>query len=224
MQSLRQYQRLGAKVEPHARSYRENGVSEDAGEEHPSTEGSAANSTASSNAPLTNKRDSESSILVDWDGDHDPEHPRNWSLKYKLWVSFIVYINVFVLDWCSSANSQAGDKIAAELGVSDVAKRVASACYVFGIATGALISGPVSEIVGRNPIYIGSRLSYLAFILGTALAKNLGMQIPFLFLAGLGASIILAIHGASIADMFDAKARSLVWPFIASASFLGKLK
>lgn len=96
-----------------------------------------------------------------------------------------------------------------------------SALYVIGIATGALAAGTIAETVGRNPIYIVSRIFHLCFILGSALAPNLGAQLAFRFLAGLGASIILAIHAASLADVFGPHERSLAGPFVALGSFLG---
>ena len=61
-----------------------------------------------------------------------------------------------------------------------------------------------------------------AFIGASAAAPNFGAQLICRYLAGLGASTILAIHGASIADIFGPKGRSWVWPFVASASFYGK--
>lgn len=136
--------------------------------------------------------------------------------------SALIWINTFTLDWCSSADSQAAAKIASEFGVSRTVESVASACFVYGVAIGALFAGPISETVGRNPIYIGSRVVHLAFILGTALSPNIATQISCRFLAGLGASIILAIHGASIADIFGPEGRNLAWPLVATASFLGR--
>lgn len=136
--------------------------------------------------------------------------------------SALIWINTFTLDWCSSADSQAATSIAAEFGVSKTVESVASAAFVYGVAIGALFAGPISETVGRNPIYLGSRVVHLAFILGTALAPNIATQIACRFIAGLGASIILAIHGASIADLFGPEGRNLAWPFVATASFLGE--
>lgn len=92
---------------------------------------------------------------------------------------------------------------------------------MFGIAIGAIFAGPISETVGRNPIYIGSRVLHLGFLLGTALAGNLATQLACRLLAGLGASIILAIHGASIADIFGPEGRSLAFPLVALSSFIG---
>jgi len=86
-----------------------------------------------------------------------------------------------------------------------------------GIATGALFAGPIAE----SPIYIFSRCIHLAFILGPALAPNVGAQLACRSLAGLGASIILAIRAASMADVSAAHGRSLAWPFVVAGSFFG---
>lgn len=58
-------------------------------------------------------------------------------------------------------------------------------------------------------------------MLGAALAPNFGGQCVFRFLAGLGGSIILAIHAASVADLFSVVERTVAWPAIALASFYG---
>lgn len=160
-------------------------------------------------------------ILVDWDGPLDSSHPRNWTFSYKLWVSFLVSINVFALDWCSAADSQAISVIAAEYDTTSRIASVGSAMFVFGIAAGALLTGPITETVGRNPIYIVGRVIHFFFILGTALAKNSATQMSCRFFAGLGASTILAVHGASIADLYGQEGRGIIWPLVALWSFFG---
>lgn len=210
MQSFLQYRRIQSQTVRNA-----NGDPESTPNLKPSTSPSHPNGADTST--------SDQNIFVDWDGHLDPNHPHNWSLSRKIWICTIVFINVFVLDWCSSADSQTSSRIAAEFGVSRIVESVASALYVFGIAFGAIFAGPIAETVGRNPIYICSRILQVAFILGTALARNIATQMVCRFLAGLGASIILAIHGASVADLFGPEGRSYAWPLVALGSFLGKL-
>ncbi|POS87784.1 hypothetical protein EPUL_001691, partial [Erysiphe pulchra] len=169
----------------------------------------------------SNLSQNEQYTFVEWDSSQDSSHPRNWSLSYKIWVCALVSMNVFALDWCSAADSQASTKIASEFGVSLRIESIGSALFVFGIASGALFAGPITETVGRNPVYIVGRIFHLIFILGTALAQNIMTQLFCRFFAGVGASTILAIHGASIADLFGQEGRSLAWPFVALWSFLG---
>ena len=61
-------------------------------------------------------------ILVEWDGPLDPSAPRNWSLRSKIGITLIVWINVFALEWCSAADSQASTKISTQFHVSKVAE------------------------------------------------------------------------------------------------------
>jgi hypothetical protein len=56
---------------------------------------------------------------------------------------------------------------------------------------------------------------HLEFNLGTALSRNPGTQLSCRSLAGFGASIILSIYGASIADIFELGGevlRGRLWP------------
>ncbi|GAB7355541.1 hypothetical protein MBLNU459_g6020t2 [Dothideomycetes sp. NU459] len=159
--------------------------------------------------------------MVEWDGPKDPANPRNWPLSKRAGILCIIWLNVWALDWAGSADSQASSKISSDFHVSVEAETLSPALYTFGIGTGALFAGPISESVGRNPIYIGSRIFQLCWLVGAALAPNFGAQCVFRFLAGLGGSIMLAIHAASIADMFSIVERTVAWPLISLASFYG---
>lgn len=45
--------------------------------------------------------------------------------------------------------------------------------YMIGLATGSLVLAPVSEIYGREPVYIAALLFFCITTLPCALAKNL---------------------------------------------------
>lgn len=160
-------------------------------------------------------------IIVGWEGVNDPLNPRNWSLTRRSVIFAILWINVFAVDWASSADSQAGTKIAAEFHVSEEAEALSPSLYTFGLAAGSLFAGPIAETVGRNPIYVVSRILHVLWLVGVALAPNFGAQCVFRLLAGLSGSILLAIHAASVADIFGPVYRTLAWPIIALASFWG---
>ncbi|KAL1301898.1 hypothetical protein AAFC00_006077 [Neodothiora populina] len=161
------------------------------------------------------------SKLVDWNGPDDKCNPRNWSRTRRWGVLFLLWINVFALDWAGSADSQASSKISAQFHVSEEAETLSPALYNFGIGFGALFAGPISETVGSNPIYIGSRFFQLCWLIGVALSPNFGAKCVFRFLAGIGGSILLAIHAASVADLFSIVERTVAWPVIVLASFYG---
>ena len=49
---------------------------------------------------------------------------------------------------------------------------------------GPLLWGPLSEIVGRRPVFIGTFIAYVGFQVGCALAPNTGALLAFRFLGG----------------------------------------
>ncbi len=49
---------------------------------------------------------------------------------------------------------------------------------------GAPIAGPLSEISGRNPVYIVSYAAFILFVIGAALVPDIAGQLVLRFLAG----------------------------------------
>ena len=45
----------------------------------------------------------------------------------------------------------------AAFGVSEVTESLATGIFLIGFGVGALFAGPVSETIGRNPVYIATR-------------------------------------------------------------------
>jgi len=87
--------------------------------------------------------------------------------------------------------------------------------YLFGTGSGCLFVGPLSETVGRNPVYLGFSFAYLLFVLGTALSGSFVSQIVCRFFVGLASSATLGINGASVRDMFRPVKRALWFPVVA---------
>ena len=67
-----------------------------------------------------------------------------------------------------------------------------------------------SEIpqIGRNPVYIGTLIVFVALQVPTALAVNFGMLLSFRFLTGFIGSPVLATGGASLGDIYEPKKRA----------------
>lgn len=83
-----------------------------------------------------------------------------------------------------------------------------------------MLWSPMSEIpvVGRNPVYIGTLVVFVALQAPTALASNFGMLLAFRFLTGFFGSPILATGGASLGDIYSPKKRAYamsVWGLFA---------
>jgi MFS family permease len=129
---------------------------------------------------------------------------------------------VFTQCWSGAADSIGNAKASKELHVSQVAENVSTAVFLFGVGTGALFAGPLSEAVGRNPTYLVATAFYLCFVLGSALTPTFGGQVVCRYLVGLSASATLTINGASVNDQFRPVKRGLVFPIVAWANIAGQ--
>lgn len=88
---------------------------------------------------------------------------------------------------------------------------------------GALVAGPFSETLGRNPIYVTTLLLYMIFIMASGLAPNIGAQLAFRFLAGFFGSTPLTCAGGSLSDIWNPRERTWAFPVFANAAFLGPI-
>ena len=99
-------------------------------------------------------------------GEDDPLNPKNWPLATRSRNIFIICFLVFTQCWSGAADSIGNDMASKDLHVSQVAENVSTAVFLFGVGTGALFAGPLSETVGRNPTYLVATAFYLLFVLG----------------------------------------------------------
>ncbi|KAE8448794.1 hypothetical protein EG329_008796 [Mollisiaceae sp. DMI_Dod_QoI] len=88
-------------------------------------------------------------------------------------------------------------------GVSAEVGTLGLSLYVLGLALGPMTLAPLSEYLGRSPIYIVSYGIYLLFLVGTALVKNLGGFLVLRILSGMFAAVTIANFGGTIADLWD---------------------
>ncbi|KAF2765031.1 MFS general substrate transporter [Teratosphaeria nubilosa] len=148
--------------------------------------------------------------IVSWYGPNDPENPQNWSQFKKFFVTFEICLLTTSVYIGSSIYSAGTESVVAIFGVSRVAATLGLTLFVAGYGLGPMLWSPMSEIpqVGRNPIYIGTLVIFVAFQAPTALATNFGMLLAFRFLTGFFGSPVLATGGASLSDMYAPKQRA----------------
>lgn len=88
--------------------------------------------------------------------------------------------------------------------------------YNVGLAVGPLILAPLSEMYGRLLPYHVTNVLFTIFTIGCALSPNLPTLIVFRMLAGMEASAVMNIGGATVADLFlqEERGRAMaVWTF-----------
>lgn len=94
---------------------------------------------------------------------------------------------------------------------------------MIGFGAGALIAGPFSETVGRNPIYILTMALYMVFLVGAGAAPNLSAQLACRFFSGMFGATPLVCAGGSLSDLWNPAERVFAFPMFACFSFLGPL-
>ncbi|KAM0559801.1 hypothetical protein ACHAPJ_003748 [Fusarium lateritium] len=157
-------------------------------------------------------------IIVESTGEDDPLNPLNWPRAARAKNIFIICFLVFTQCWAGAAESMGNSKASEEFHVSKVAENLSTAVFLFGVGTGALFAGPISETVGRNPTYLVATACYLLFVLGSAMTPTFGGQVVCRYFVGLSASATLTINGASVNDQFRPVKRALVFPIVAWAN------
>ncbi|OGM42746.1 MFS transporter [Aspergillus bombycis] len=173
---------------------------------------------------ITDSSGTPSSVfLVGWEQGQDPMNPHTYSMTTRITATLIVSALAFAVGAASSIESAVIPQNAAAFNVSEVVASLATGIYLLGFAAGSLVSGPLSEILGRNAVYIGSLTLFMIFIMASGLAPNIGAQLAFRFLAGVFGCPPLTCAGGTIADLWNPLEKTLTFPLYAITSFGGPI-
>ncbi|KAF2085400.1 major facilitator superfamily transporter [Saccharata proteae CBS 121410] len=172
---------------------------------------------------LTHEGKGDQVFVVGWEGELDPNNPRNYSLAKRIGIIFQISAVTFAVCAASSIDAAVLPQAAAEFGVSEVVETLATGMYLAGFGAGSLIAGPFSETFGRNLVYMGTIVIFMIWIMAAALSPNIGAQIVFRFIAGCSASTPLVCAGGSISDMFNSMEKTWAFPMFAVSGFGGPI-
>ncbi|KAJ6081456.1 hypothetical protein N7499_006330 [Penicillium canescens] len=93
--------------------------------------------------------------------------------------------------------------------------------YVFALALGPIIGGPLSETIGRYPVYVGSVALGCIFTLGVGLSHTFTAVCVLRFLSGLCFAPPLAIAAGTINETFKPASRAIPSTIFILTPFLG---
>lgn len=94
--------------------------------------------------------------------------------------------------------------------------------YILAWGPGPLLWAPLSESIGRKPVYVGSALLWTLFNLGCAKAQSIAVMIICRFLAGLFGCACLTNGGGTNLDIWRGVAISRAIALYSAVLFLGK--
>lgn len=140
---------------------------------------------------------------------------KKWSL------TMLVAMATLAVAFVSSAYSGGANEVIREFGCSQEVYTLGISLFVLGFAIGPLLWAPLSELFGRQLLFIGTYAGLTAFNAGAAGSQNIWTLIILRFFAGAIGSSPLTNAGGVIADMFPAKQRGLAMSLFAAAPFMG---
>ncbi|SCV68711.1 BQ2448_832 [Microbotryum intermedium] len=160
--------------------------------------------------------------MVGLTGPDDPFSPLQIS-KARKWVILVVVSSAaFCVTCCSSMVSLTYEGTAREFGeTSLVVMTLGISLFVLGLGIIPLLLGPLSEYVGRRPIYLVSYGVFIAFNFQVAFAHNLATWLIGRFFCGMFASPFLSVAGGSVTDLFAPAEVASPMAFYTASPFLG---
>ncbi|KZO99103.1 MFS general substrate transporter [Calocera viscosa TUFC12733] len=165
--------------------------------------------------------DNHNNFFVHWDGTNDPENPKNWGRWKRWYITMFGGLLTLNASFASSAPAGILGQLIEEWHISTEVATLLIAIFVVGYCVGPIFWAPLSEAVGRRPIFLISFLLYTIFQVACAVAPNPGALIAFRFLGGMCAACPLTNAGAILADMWDPDTRGKSMAFFTLAPFAG---
>ncbi|KAK1144768.1 Synaptic vesicle transporter SVOP [Aspergillus melleus] len=151
----------------------------------------------------------------------DPDNPKNWSKAYKWWCTIVVAFTCFVVAFASSVITADLEGVAEDFHVSREVTMLPITVFVVGFGVGPMLFAPLSEVVGRRPIYAITLLLAVIFVIPCAVAQNIGTLIVCRAIDGIAFSAPMTLVGGTLADLWKNEERGVPMATFSAAPFLG---
>ncbi|KAI1421915.1 major facilitator superfamily domain-containing protein [Xylaria sp. FL1777] len=151
----------------------------------------------------------------------DPENPKNWSKGFKWYITMVVAGTCFVVALASSIVTPDIDGVAEEFNVSSEVALLSITLFVVGFGVGPLAFAPLSEVYGRQVVYVSTLFVAVVFIIPCALAKNIATLLVGRAIDGIAFSAPITIIGGTLADLWKAEERGIPMAAFSAAPFVG---
>ncbi|KAL1963943.1 hypothetical protein VTN77DRAFT_7618 [Rasamsonia byssochlamydoides] len=151
----------------------------------------------------------------------DPENPKNWSKAMKWYCTMIVAFTCFVVAFCSSVITAGLDGPTKTFHVSMEVSLIQITVFVVGFGVGPMMFAPLSEMLGRRPVYAGTLLLAVIFEIPCAVAPNIGTLIVCRAIDGIAFSAPMTLVGGTLADLWRNEERGVPMAAFSAAPFIG---
>ena len=151
----------------------------------------------------------------------DPGNPFTWSKSLRWNIAMIVAVETLATAFASSAFSGTIRELIIDFETSIELITAGISLFVLGFAVGPLIFAPLSEIFGRQIIFVITFGLFTVFNAAGAGANSIASLLVFRFFAGAFGSSPFTNAGGVIADIFPANERGLAMSLFALAPSMG---
>lgn len=134
--------------------------------------------------------------------------PLTWPLARKNLLLALSCIATFLTAYTAGAYSPPSSLMAEDLGSSHLAMLVGITTFCMGFAIAPMALAPISEILGRYPVFVAAGVIYVLFMAVCPLMTNLAGMLVARFLVGVGGSVFSSVVGGVIADLWDKEERN----------------
>ncbi|KAH9968846.1 major facilitator superfamily domain-containing protein [Russula dissimulans] len=171
--------------------------------------------------PINNAEKPESDPWLVSLAPDDSDNPLSWSRWRRWYITTIGGILVLNSTFASSAPTGLLPQIMEQFGFGQEIGTVTVSLFLAGYCLGPLLWGPLSEDIGRRPVFVITFVFNVGFQVGCALSKNTASLLVFRFLAGTFAAAPLTNSGAVVGDIWDARTRGKAMLLFAVSPFAG---
>lgn len=153
---------------------------------------------------------------------NDKQDPLNTSKTWKWVYTGLLGFICFVVALGSAIVTGDLHRPQEYFGVSETVIILASVTmFVLGFGVGPMVFAPISEEIGRKPVYASSLFLAVIFIIPCGLAKNIATLIVCRLIDGILFSAPMCIIGGSLADIWIGSERGIAFSIFSAAPFLG---
>ncbi|KAI1419991.1 MFS general substrate transporter [Xylaria sp. FL1777] len=162
----------------------------------------------------------EDPYVVEW-LPRDPRNPFGFSMGKKVFITIVMALSSLSVSFSSSAYLSPAALIAQDLKTTQEVVTLGIFTFNLGQAFGPFFWGPLSELYGRQVVFVGSFAGVTIFNGACLASQNIASLVVLRFFTGIFASSPLTNAGGIIADMFPAAQRGLAMSAFVVSPYLG---
>ena len=152
----------------------------------------------------------------------DPENPFNFSKTRKWCITILGVLFTAEVAATASAYVPGIPSMERDLNITNhELSMLGIAVYPLGFALPPLVLAPLSEVFGRNPMYLVCHLCYTVLFIGLGFANNTATVIILRFLQGAFGSTGSTMVGGTIADIWTSEERGQPMALFATGAIFG---